>query len=424
MSALAYASLWIFVFTLPWENALGIIPGVGIITKLTGGVALASALGVALISGRVRRWHTLHVVALLFVVWTGSHLFFYFHAGDRLPYKFSTYVQLLLVLWIIWELAPSWPRQLGLLTAYVFGAYVAALATVMLYRREGGELRRFAAVESDPNSLAMTLALALPMAWYLGVTYRQPILRWACRGYLAVGLVAVALTASRGGMLATMVALLIVPLSMTRLSPGRLAASIGVLGLSGALAVVYVPEKIVQRLATTGTEVEDLSLGGRFRIWEAGVDAFAQRPLTGYGPGGWRSAVRPWLGPDPQVAHNSFLSVLVETGMVGLLLYLTMFVAVFLASRKLPTLERRMALVLLLTLGTAMSPLSWEDQKSVWFILAALLGLSRAASAATGGTVGQSRPLRAASIVRPPMAARPREALIAPLRNPNPDPRT
>ncbi len=424
MNALAYAALWIFVFTLPWENALGIIPGVGVVTKLTGGLALGSALGVALISGRVRRWQALHLAAFLFVLWAGVHLFLFFHAGDRLPYKFSTYVQLFLVLWIIWELAPSWSRQLGLLTAYVFGAYVAALATVMLYRREAGELRRFAAVESDPNNLAMTLALALPMAWYLGVTYRQPLLRWACRGYLAVGLVAVALTASRGGMLATMVALLIVPLSMTKLSPGRLAASIGVLGISGALAVVYVPEKIVQRLATTGTEVEDLSLGGRFKIWEAGVNAFTQRPLTGYGPGGWRSAVAPWLGSDPQVAHNSFLSVLVETGMVGLLLYLAMFAAVFLALLKLPTLERRFALVLLVTLGIAMSPLSWEDQKSVWFILAALLGLSRAGSAVMGGALRGSPPLRAAPTVRPTMAARPREPLLRAPRDTNRDPTT
>jgi O-antigen ligase len=424
MSSLAYAALWIFVFTLPWENALGIIPGIGVVTKLTGGLALGSALWVALISGRVRRWTLLHVAALLFVLWAACHLFLFSGAGDRLPFKFFTYVQLFLVLLIVWEVAPSWPRLMGLLTAYVFGAYVAAFATVMLYRRAAGELRRFAAVQSDPNTLAMTLALGLPIAWYLGVTSRRPLLRWACRGYLVIGLAAAALTGSRGGMLATIVALTIVPLTMTKLSPGRLAAAIGVLAISGAFAVTYVPDKIVQRLATTGTEVEDLSLGGRFRIWQAGVDAFAQRPLTGYGPGSWRTAVTPWLGPNPQVAHNSFLSVLVEEGMLGLLFYLTMFVAVFLAVRRLPSLERRFALVLLATLVVAMSPLSWEDQKTVWFILAALLGLARATGAGREAVVSHSRPLRAAPVVRPPMAARPRESLIAPLRNHDRDPTT
>lgn len=421
MSSLAYAALWIFVFTLPWENALVIIPGVGVITKVTGGLALGSALGVALISGRVRRWHGFHVAALLFVFWAAGGLFF-FYADQKLPNKFYTYVQLFLVLWVIWEIAPSWSRQLGLLAAYVFGVYVAALGTLWLYWREAAALRRFAAVESDPNTLAMTLALALPMAWYLGVTHRQALLRWACRGYLIVGLVAVGLTGSRGGMLATIVALLIVPLTMTKLSPGRLAAAIGVLGLSGALAVAYVPQTIVQRLATTGAEVETLSLGGRFTLWKAGVHAFKQRPLTGYGSGGWGTAVTPWLGPDPQAAHNSFLSVLVEQGIVGLLLYLTMFLVIFLAVLDLPSLERRFALVLLATLGMAMLPLSWEHQKSVWFVLAALLGLSRAATSGTWGAGWQARPLRAAPVIRPP--ARQRVPSTAPIRNPHRDPTT
>ena len=258
---------------------------------------------------------------------------FFIHVGTRLPYKYTTYVQLFLVTWIVWELAPSWKRQLGLMIAYVFGSYLAALATILQYRREAGALRRFAAFDTDPNTLAMTLALAIPMAWYLSATSRNATLRWACRVYILVGLVAVALTASRGGMLATMVALLIVPLTMTRLSPGRLAMAITVLAVSGAAAVAYVPTQIVERLATTGTEVEDMSLGGRFGIWKSGVRALTARPLTGYGTGMWRSAVSPWLGPNPQVAHNSFLSMAVETGLVGLSFYLAMFFAVFRATQ-------------------------------------------------------------------------------------------
>jgi O-antigen ligase len=290
---------------------------------------------------------------------------------------------------------------------YVFGGYVAAVATLLLYRQQASELKRFTAVESDPNSLAMTLALALPMAWYIGMTNRNAILRWVCRGVIAVGLGAIGLTASRGGMVAATVALLIVPLTMTKLSPGRLVAAVVLLTLSGALAAAYVPEKIVQRLATTGTEVEDLSLGGRFKLWEAGVKALTERPLTGYGAGFWRSAVAPWLGPNPQVAHNSFLSVAVETGIVGLLLYLGMFMAVFLALMRLPSFERRFGLVLLATLVVAMLPLSWDDQKSVWFVLAVLLGLSQAVMVGRPRSVPQPAQVHAGAARRPPLAARP-----------------
>jgi O-antigen ligase len=258
----------------------------------------------------------------------------------------------------------------------------------------------------------MTLALALPMAWYLSMTSQRGIVRWACRAYLPIGLVALTLTGSRGGMITGMLALTIVPLTMTKLTPGRLVTAIASLGLAGALAVVYVPDKIVQRLSTTGTQVEDLTLGGRFRIWIAGVHAFIQKPVAGYGTGGFKGAVAPF-GVD-QVAHNSYLSVLVEEGLVGFVLYMSMFLAVFVAVTKLRSLERRFALVLFATLGLAMFPLTWEDRKAVWFVLAALLGLAKAAGVGSGRTVGQPPGRRVGFVPVAPRVARPREPIVVP----------
>jgi O-antigen ligase len=403
MISLAYAALWFFIFSLPWENVL-VIPGVGIISKLMGMVALSLALLAAVMSGRVRRWHVLHVAAVVFVIWTGVGVMVNHTQG--VPKKFYTFIELFLVLWMIWELARSERRVLGLLTAYVFGAYVGALDTLLEFRQQAKILSRFSATDFDGNDLAMTLALALPMAWYLGMKHRRPLLRWACRAYLPLGLVAIGLTASRGGMLASMVALLIVPLSMTRLTPGRLVTAIAVLGISGALAVAYVPEKIVERLSTTGEQVQELKFGGRFKLWVGGVNAFVQRPVIGYGTASYKQAITPWLGSLSQVAHNSYLSVLVEEGSVGFVLYWMMFLAVFLAVLNLPPPDRRFALILFATLALAMFPLTWEDRKPVWFILAALLGLSQASVEEARGAVPAPQPRRAAPLARQPLTAR------------------
>jgi O-antigen ligase len=381
MISLAYGALWIFVFSVPWENVLP-VPGLGMISRLTGMIALGLALLAALFSGRFRRWHVFHVAALLFVIWAGSSVLL-FDLG-QVPRKFWTYVQLFLVLWMMWEIAPSRARLNGLLAAYVFGAYVSAISTIMASRREMGIARRFTAQGFDANDLAGALALALPMAWYLSTVSRRPLLRWACRAYLPVGLLAIGLTGSRGGMIATMVALLVVPLTMTRLSPGRLATAIAMLCLSGVLAVAYVPETIVQRLATTRSDVEEGHLGGRLKIWVAGGKAFAQRPLLGYGTSGFKTAIAPYLPTTPQVAHNSYLSVLVENGIVGFLFFAVMLLSVFRAVLHLPLLDRRFALVLLATLAVIMLPLAWEDHKAAWFILAALVGLARTWDAAAG----------------------------------------
>jgi O-antigen ligase len=409
MSLLAFAALWLFVFVLPWEGVVR-VDNTAILSQGAGVIAMGCAVFAVVAAGRLRRWQGLHVAGLLFVLIAAFQLLVFYH-GVRLPAKFFTYVQLFLMMWMIWELAPSRDRILSLLFSYVLGAYVACVQTIMLYRSTGGTLRRFAAGNVDPNDLAMTLALGLPMAWYLSHAYRRPLPRWICRGYLPVGVVAIGLTGSRGGLLASIVALTIVPLSMIRLSPNRLAVTIATLLLSGTLAVAYVPDKIVQRLATTSTEVEDLRLGGRFKLWTAGLRAVPERPLLGYGTAGFIGAITPQLGTGAQVAHNSFISLLVEQGMIGLFLYLLMFLAAVRAVRRLPLQERRFGMVLMATLVVAMMPLTWEHRKPVWLILAVLVGLAqayRAAGAVPAGRVGPAQPLAPPPPRRPagPVTAR------------------
>ena len=49
---------------------------------------------------------------------------------------------------------------------------------------------------------------------------------------------------------------------------------------------------------------------------------------VGYGTGLFKGAITPKLGGAAQVAHNSYISVLVEQGIVGFLLYMTMVLGV------------------------------------------------------------------------------------------------
>ena len=372
MTSVAYAGLWIFIFAIPWER-LVVLPGLSIVTRITGGIALVLTVLAIVVSGRVRRWRVFHTAALLFVLWTGFAVWML--ELPTVPQKYYTFVQLFLVLWMIWELTSTPKRQRGLMTAYVFGSAVPAIATILLYVRQAGMLKRFSAGGADANSLGMTLALAVPIAWYLSLTTPSRLHRWVFRAFLPLGMFATALTGSRGAMIALMVALLIIPITMS-LSPGRLAAAIALIGISGALVIAYVPDTIVERLSTTGSSVESLSLGGRFMLWRAGMHAFAYRPMMGYGVGAFKRAITPELGEQALVAHNSFISVLVEEGIVGLVLYLTMFLSVFFSVLRFHGLERRFGLLLMATLTVTMLPLTWEDQKAVWFVMAALIAMS------------------------------------------------
>ena len=407
MTQVAYAFLWVFVFSLPWERFL-VLPGVAIISRVTGGLALGLALLAVVVSGRFRRWDKLHIFALLFWLWAGA-CFLVYHSGDRLPAKYWTYGQLLLVLWMVWELAVTEARQRGLLLAYVLGGYVAALDTLLLYRQHAGAMRRFAAGGADPNDMAMALALALPMAWYLSITARSAFVRWAGRGFVPLGVLAIGLAGSRGGMIAASIALLIVPLSMTKLTPGRMISAMVMLLAAGMLAVTYLPETTIERLSTIGTEVEGGRIGGRGKLWRAGLEAYAYHPITGFGTGHFKSAITPILGPAAQVAHNSFISVLVEQGIVGFLLYMGMLWSALVSVLRLRGVERRFALVLFMTLIVTMTPLTWEDRRVVWIVIAILLGFSQAVLQTRPAPVFRAAPARPAPIRARTHAARGRQ---------------
>jgi O-antigen ligase len=380
MISVAYAALWVFVFSVPWERIF-VLPGISIIPKATGAVAVSLALLAAVMTGRFRRWHPFHVLLILFILWAAVVLMMLGNS-PKLPNKFWTWPQLMLMVWMTWEIARTWERVRGLLLAYVLGAFVAVIDTILIYRTQAGALKRFAAGGADPNDLAMILAIGLPMAWYLGLTYRQPLLRWLCRGYVPLCVAAIALTGSRGGMIATTVGLLVIPFCMTRLSPGRMVSAVLVLLAAGGLAVMYTPDTLIQRLASTGTELGGGRIGGRGKLWKAGLEAFAEQPIIGYGTGLFREAITPMLGDAAQVAHNSFISVLVEQGLVGLFLFLGLLGAVVMAAWRLQHLERRFALVLLGTMFVAMLPLTWEDRRAVWVVLTTVLGLACAPAGA------------------------------------------
>jgi O-antigen ligase len=415
MTSIAYAALWLFCFAVPWENSV-VIPGLGTISKLLGIVAMGFAILAALSSASVRRLQPFHIVALLFVIWAGLGAFYVADEARGLN-KSATYFQLFLVLWMIWELGSNFRRQLGLLFAYVCGAIVGATNTILVYRSVlgSGTARRFAAEGFDPNDLGMTLALALPMAWYLGMTYKQPLMRWICRAYIPLGLVAIGLTASRGALLASIVALLIVPLSVTQLSRAKITGAILLLVVSGVIAVSFIPKTSWDRFGTTKSEVEGGTLNDRLFIWKAALRAFSHQPIMGYGTTGFNWTVH-------SQSHNSYLSVLIENGIVGLALFLAMFFTVFVKLLNLPPLERRFSLVLLATLGIAILPLGWEARKPVWFILGMLAALSQGDVARMGRAVWQQGARRPAPLGGPAQR-NPRIPLTAPLRNADRDPR-
>src|SRR5438552_2194132 len=295
MSKAAFWTLWCFVFVLPWDEFI-LMPVLGTIPRLVG--LVASAVGVLhiLARRRVRPLSWFHVFALLFVLWAGVSAFWSIDPqATRL--RFLTYLQLVVLVWLIWEIAWSPERQRALLQAYVLGVSLAAVVTIRTYLLGVPALEgtRYSAFSFNVNELGMRLALGLPMAWYLDLSQPHQRLAWLWRLYLPLGITAILLTASRGAFLAALVALAIIPWTLGRL---RLRTKVALyVFCAGTLlaATQFVPETSWERIQTIRSDVDAGYFGGRGAIWIAGLEVAEEHPIAGVGAGAYGAAVEPRL---------------------------------------------------------------------------------------------------------------------------------
>ena len=89
--------------------------------------------------------------------------------------------------------------------------------------------------------------------------------------------------------------------------------------------VVFAPKSFWQRNETVATFHEDASAMGRVYAWQVASRISLDRPLLGVGAGSFRYAWPLYAPPEATrayVAHNIFLDVIGELGLVGLLFFL------------------------------------------------------------------------------------------------------
>jgi hypothetical protein len=355
-----------FIFITPWENAI-MIPGLGTLGKAVGLAAAAVWLLTVVLSGRLRALGPFHVLALLFVLWNALAVVWSIVPNESLQ-RLITYAQLLGLVFLLWDLYDTPEAVDSGLQAYVAGAYVAVLATIGQYvwSAEPGQSRYSAPGDVDPNDLGLGLALAMPLAWHLASTARRrwPALRLINYLYIPAGILAIVLTASRTALICSLVALSFPLWSLLRARIVAQVVTLVVLLVSLLAVQSLVPESSLQRLATAGESIESGDLNGRVALWGQGLDAYQKHPLVGVGSKAYKHAI-----PAGKVAHNVFISVLVELGIIGLGLFLAILVVVLFGAVNQPRWHSRLWLTMLATWGLGVATLTWEYRKPTWLVL-------------------------------------------------------
>ena len=375
LGKLAFAFLWLMVFAIPWQNAL-MVPGIGTIGRLIG--LLAGGLGILAITERqsVRLPSRGNVLMTLFVLWAAASYFWTLNPEGTLV-AVGTLIQLLLMVWLIWELAPQERDQRRLMQAYVLGTCVSGIDTLYRYffHLESKFVNRYTSTGFNPNDLALVMALSIPVSYYLAIQ-SEGLMAWVYRAQLVLAGTTILLTASRSGLLASLVGVAIVPLtfaSLTRLQRVATLLTIAVFLCSG---LFLVPAASWKRLSTIPGELSQGTLNERRLIWEAGWDVFRLHPFLGVGAGAFMDSIGRPLGAAPRVAHNTFLSVLVEEGVIGLGLFCILMGVLVLSAWRMPPLARKLWIVTLGVWVVGVCGATWDREKSTWLFFSLLMGHS------------------------------------------------
>jgi O-antigen ligase len=299
----------------------------------------------------------------------------------------------------------------------VAGAFLAGTCAAAIYGLvtppadpELAAAGRLGGTNLDPNELASVLVAGIALS--LGVAAnlkRSPGLWLAAWAAAAFCLVSIFLTFSRGGLFALGIMLIAAILLAGR---WRIRIALGAVVVAAAAAyyiAALAPTAERERIAETTTGQARI-FEGRTTIWQIGWRMVEAKPAQGVGGGNFREASGHYLLEpgtlrrtdeiinEPQTAHNTYLEILSELGIVGLALFAVIVVfslASCLRAARIwaadgdtggEALARAAAVALVGTLAADFF-LSQEFNKQLWLLLGfgpTLLALARHAGMPPG----------------------------------------
>ena len=182
----------------------------------------------------------------------------------------------------------------------------------------------------DPNDLSALYIVGVVIG--LDLLYEK-------KGYLALniisviaGLITILMTSSRGG-LVSVITIVVLIFILSKKKKGIKEIIVNILIITAILAILYtlaskfVSTESLTRIFTFDDSKIGYAIGtGRMALWKYGVSLFLQKPLIGWGWGGYNV-----MGV---ASHNTYLSMLLDTGIIGMILFIVPMVMIYIRAFK------------------------------------------------------------------------------------------
>lgn len=266
-----------------------------------------------------------------------------------------------------------------LMYALIISSLIGSAALILLgrniYEGGGGEVvgrMSLGGRDDSPVHLANKLMLGYIAAIYLFLRKRG-LLRWIILGTTLITAYAIMLTQTR----LTLAAMFLVPffafmLSLDRTHAGRfifVGLGMALAGVAAFFALAYLPILPDEARDRMIQSVNFANNSGRMMIWINGLRMFFSNLFTGVGYNNFHIAVESDTYKTLS-AHNNFISVAGELGVIGIFLFVAMFVSLLIRGRSVRyTPLRWLCLAMLSFAGLCgMTSETWDD-KYFWYCI-------------------------------------------------------
>jgi O-antigen ligase len=337
--SLAFAGLFLFTLLLymrpneMFPELFGSFP----IVRIVAAATLLLYLGGKLMKAEpVTVWPIellmLFAIALLAV----AHIPVAVAPSESIDMLIDPFLKVVTVVILMINLIDSRRRLSAMIKLVVISGAFLALAAIRSYLAgefvvAGSRIRGLVGgIFGNPNDLATALDILLPLSVGLALTARglARVAYFACAAVLTAGVV---ITFSRGGFLGLLAAGAVLLWKFGRRN--RAATVLAGIVLAGVF-IAAIPNSFTERMTSMFDPSADPtgSTQARRDLLSRAFDVAARRPIVGVGMGNFHI-----YSIQEQVAHNSYLEISAELGVLGLAAYLA---AILFPLRSLRRVER------------------------------------------------------------------------------------
>jgi O-antigen ligase len=303
------------------------------LVKLLGGICLFFALARVTAKGSLPPLLTRGPAPWAFVfclVGIASHLL----RGGPLSFGvtsgFPAFVSALLFLLLAPIMVDTFPRLRRILLIVIGSVAFASVYVLREWQKWHGvfpNFRGWGGVTDDPNYFTLIAVLWLPLAFYLARGAGPLWERVYCWGCCIATLAATVLAASRGGFLGLVAGFLFMVAHTKQRVRNFVLISLVLVPL-----VLFSPSSPIKRFMEPTYSDEEAS-ENRIIAWKAGLRMFREHPIIGIGLDKFITTVIRYevdaIRPVWSLAHNNYLQIGVELGLLGFLPFLGILISTY-----------------------------------------------------------------------------------------------